>query len=165
MSLVSRCVEVAEYHRRIDRQWLRVPGSDPGAAQPRCHAASTPRRAACGSRRRSPRGSWVDAAARVRRTPACRRPSCASWRAPRGRDLRRGAVTSAAMEPRKTTIRAYLRSQRRRMTQAQGIGLGVLCAVAFLFHGAPHREVRIYCTVVAIVAIIVTSFWITLRRL
>jgi hypothetical protein len=51
------------------------------------------------------------------------------------------------------------------MTQAQGIGLGVLCAVAFLFHGAPHREVRIYCTVVAIIAIIVTSFWITLRRL
>jgi hypothetical protein len=69
------------------------------------------------------------------------------------------------MDPKKTTIRAYLRSQRRRMTQAHWIGFGVLFAVAFVFHGAPHREVRIYGTVVAIIAIIVTSFLITLRRL
>jgi hypothetical protein len=51
------------------------------------------------------------------------------------------------------------------MTQAHWIGFGVLFAVAFVFHGAPHREVRIYGTVVAIIAIIVTSFLITLRRL
>jgi hypothetical protein len=68
------------------------------------------------------------------------------------------------MKPRKPTIREYFRSQRRRITQVQWICFGVVFAAAFVIHGA-HREVRIYCTVVAIIAIIVTSNLITLRRL